>query len=376
MPHMNREIAFLELLEWLEHSGLTAKAAPYDRHAGELGFLDPTDQRLLGRPSHRARSKTRVELQQLREQLKSTDAVPRRQWARIWAELRDPREALRQLEVARMPADAMAFYRPFHLEPVDQWGIYIFVDELMSYLQSLKQSLGTLAVFPKEILATAVIFDVFHHEFFHHLVECAATTIEVVWPAPQRQPVPVYLNYRRGTWRRSLEAHEHDPVEEALANAYAYNSFSFITRVRGEYLHGVSHLYQRALEKSWLKEPPGYREAGAYVQGRQLVGANLLLRRMLATEGTCSQLPVGILADAVFPSGHAAFWQKPDIPTYLVGSPLDLAAFESLVPAPNAAYCALSWLGQTGLLDTYLKDERRKEREARKKARGKRPERS
>lgn len=374
MPPTNREIAFLELLEWLERSGLTAKVPGYDQNGGQLGFLDPTDQQLLGRPSHRAKPKTRSERQELRERFDGTDYVSPDQWATIWAEVRDPRATVRQLDIARMPADAIAFYRPFHLEPVGQWGIYIFVNHLMWYLQSLRQSLGTLAAFPQEVLATAVIFDVFHHEFFHHLVECAATTIEVVWPAPQRQPVPVYLNYRRRTWRRSLEEHEHDPLEEALANAYAYNSFSFITRVRGEYLRGVSRLYQRALEKSWPKEPPGYREAGAYVQGRQLVGANLLLRRMLATEGTSSKLPVGILAEAVFPSGHAAFWQKPDIPTYLVGSRSELAAFEALVPAPNEAYCTLSWPGQAEPLDMFLKEERRKEREAKRKARGKRPE--
>ena len=302
-----------------------------------------------------------------------TDSVRRDQWAAIWAELRAPQAAIRQLDIARIPADAIAFYRPFHLEPVDQWGIYIVINDLMRYLKSLKQSLGTLAAFPEDVLATAVIFDVFHHEFFHHLVECAATTIEVVWPAPQRQPVPVYLNYRRETWRGSLGEHEHDPLEEALANAYAFNSFSFITRVRGEYLHGVSRLYQRALEKSWPKEPPGYREAGAYVQGRQLAGANMLLRRMLATEGACSQLPVGILADAVFPSGHAAFWHKPDIPTYLVGSPSELAAFESLVPAPNEGYCTLSWPGQAEPLDSFLKEKRRKEREGKTKTRAQRP---
>lgn len=289
--------------------------------------------------------------------------MPQDQWPAIWAELQNPRAAVRQLDIARMPADAIAFYRPFHFEPVDQWGVYIFVNELMRYLQSLKQSLGTLAAFPEQVLATAVIFDVFHHEFFHHLVECAATSIEVVWPAPHGQPVPVYMNYLRATWRASLGEHEHDPLEEALANAYAYNSFSFITRVRGEYLHGVSRLYQLALRKSWPKEPPGYREAGAYVQGGELNRASMLLRRMLATEGAYTQLPVGILANAVFPRGHAAFWQKPDIPTHLVGSPSELAAFGSLVPAPNEAYCALSWPGQTGLLDGFLQEERRKERE-------------
>lgn len=372
MPNGSRELAFLELLEWLKRSGLTARAPRYDQDAWQLGLLDPADEQLLGRPSHRTRPRTRTERQQLREQFEGTNSVPRDQWAAIWAEIHNPQAAVRQLDIARIPADAIGFYRPFHWEPVDQWGIYIVVNKLMWYLQTLERSLGTLAAFPKEVLATAVIFDVFHHEFFHHMVECAATSIEVVWPAPQRRPVPLFLNYQRATWREPLGPHEHDPLEEALANAYAYNSFSFITRVRGEYLHGASRLYQRALERTWPNEPPGYREAGAYVQGRQTVGANMLLQRMLATEGICSQLPVAILAEAVFPRGHAAFWPKPDIPTYLVGSPSELAAFEALVPSPNEAYSTLSWPGQVDPLNAYLKEQRRKEREAKKRARSRR----
>ena len=227
MPHTSREFAFFELLEWLEHSGLTAKAPPYDRIDRQLGLLDPADQDLLGRPSHRAKRRTRAQSQQLREQLKGTDSVPRDQWAAIWAELRDPQAAIRQLDIARMPADAIAFYRPFHVEPVDQWGIYIFVNDLMRYLQSLRQSLGTLAAFPEDILATAVIFDVFHHEFFHHLVECAATTIEVIRgpmhlgderEGPKSYSAAIGPRPCRGQPAEELE-HEQfgNPLDEALA---------------------------------------------------------------------------------------------------------------------------------------------------------------
>jgi hypothetical protein len=158
-------------------------------------------------------------------------------------------------------------------------------------------------------------------------------------------------------------------LEEALANAYAYNSFAFISRVRGGYLEGTSRLYQKTLERSWRTEPAGYRDAGSYVKGGQLHGARMLLQRMLATDGECQELPVGILVDAVFPKGHSAFWQKPDIPTYLVGTEGDLTRFAELVPAPNETYSTLFWPGDTDPVDAFIKEEKRKEREAKQQSR-------
>ena len=75
---------------------------------------------------------------------------------------------------------AVAFYRPFHWEPFEKWGIYIFIDRLMNYAQTV----GFVAPFQPRISQQAllhlVIFEMFHHEFYHHLVESAATTIEIL----------------------------------------------------------------------------------------------------------------------------------------------------------------------------------------------------
>jgi hypothetical protein len=46
----------------------------------------------------------------------------RDRWESIWSEIRNPEAAIRTLDVTRIPADAVAFYRPFHFEPFDQWG--------------------------------------------------------------------------------------------------------------------------------------------------------------------------------------------------------------------------------------------------------------
>ncbi len=366
----HHDLAFEELLQWLTQSGLTAKATEFDTRPKQEQLFEATEISVLGVPSHRAEAKTRAELKLLREAAtKSPSAISQKdRWQAIWGELRKPEAAVRQLDVAKIPADAIAFYRGFHFEPFDQWGIYIVLRRLLDYSSQLKTSLGSLKAFDPSVIASLVLFEIFHHEFFHHLVECTATTVEVLWPAPNREPEPIYLKYRLGSWQGVLGNHPHDPLEEALANAYAYNSFSFMSRVQGGYLAGVSRLYQKALERTWPREPPGYREAGSYVKAGRLEGARMLLERILCTEGQCQTLPTRMLVDAVFPSGHTAFWQKPDIPTYLVGSTAEVQAFERLVPAPNETYSNLFWPFDTGPLDTFLKAERQKERDAKKKA--------
>jgi hypothetical protein len=43
---------------------------------------------------------------------------------------------------------------------------------------------GSLYSPPPPVIASMILFDVFYHQFFHHLVEHAATSVEVLWPAP------------------------------------------------------------------------------------------------------------------------------------------------------------------------------------------------
>jgi len=367
----HRDLAYEEVLMWLSQNGLTDRGSTYDKTPEEGRLFDGTEVSVLGMPSHRAEAKTRAQLKQLRDNAgkHATEISDKERWSRIWSELRNPEAAVRQLDVSRIPADAIAFYRPFHFEPFDQWGIYILIPPLLTYCSQLRTSLGTLSVFSPSVLASMVLFEIFHHEFFHHLVECTAASIEILWSAPDRPPIPIYLQYRHRTWERALGAHSHDPLEEALANAYAFNSFSFISRVGGGYLEGTSRIYQKALERNWKHEPPGYREAGSYVRGGQLEGARMLVQRMLSTVGPCQELPIRMLVDAVFPRGHTAFWQKPDIPTYLVGTQPHLDAFAALVPAPNETYSSLFWPADTDALDKFIKEQKQKEREARRQKR-------
>jgi hypothetical protein len=58
----------------------------------------------------------------------------------LWNEWKNPADAVRQLDLARLPADALAFYRPFHFSPHLEWGIYILVEPLLHHCAILYDS--------------------------------------------------------------------------------------------------------------------------------------------------------------------------------------------------------------------------------------------
>ncbi len=82
-----------------------------------------------------------------------------------------------KVDIKRLPADALAFYRPFHYHPHEEWGIYFILDKYLRYKNQIEQSLSKkLSMFHPEIVAAIILFEVFHHEYYHHLVESTAFT--------------------------------------------------------------------------------------------------------------------------------------------------------------------------------------------------------
>lgn len=203
--------------------------------------------------------------------------------------------------------------------------------------------------------------------FFHHLTECAATTIEIA-SASFGQPKPIFNDYWNCRFQGTdgIGAHPDHPLEEALANAYAYNSFSFLARTQIGYKVLWVKVYQKIIQKCWFQEPIGYRSAWRYINGEYVSGAAQLLAMILCSPDV-DPASLMLLAKTVMPNGNSAFLQKPDIPTYLVGSDDALTEFSRLVPAPNETYTSLLWLGDTSSVDQYLQNRRKQENEARKK---------
>lgn len=364
-----------ECVRWLRKEGLTRAGQSYQTNplrdpAMLLGQGNPV---ALGIPSHRAERRRKAELDFLKKDYQEQNRGPRPSpdvLNKLWSELKNPATAIRTLDLRRLPADALAFYRPFHFSPHEEWGIYILVEPLLSHCRDLFRAFtGKLAAFNLETLIGCVLLEVFHHEFFHHLTECAATTIEIA-SASFGKPKRTYDEY----WNYLYEGvagvgkHADHPLEEALANAYAYNSFSFLSRTQIGYKLVWVKVYQKVLEKCWPLEPAGYRSAGKYIDGEYVSGAAQLLA-MLLSSADPDPASLMLLAKTVMPNGNSAFLQKPDIPTYLVGSREALADFDRLVPAPNETYTSLFWLGDTSSVDEYLRKRKKEEDDAKKKER-------
>lgn len=294
-----------------------------------------------------------------------TAAQPMTNPEAFWRENQDPRAAVRLLDGERLPADAMAFYRSFHFAPYGEWGIYLYVDELTAYCETLYGSMtGKIQSFTLDTLMVCVLFEIFHHEFFHHIVECAATTLELLSPA-FGPPRSFYLDYKHHQYEIAdrVGPHPHKPLEEALANAYAYNSLSFISRIKAGYKTTLIRLYQKMLEEYWPHEKEGYRDAGCYTGGGYVAGAAHLLA-MILRSGDCDPDAAALISRQVLLNGNSAFFAKPDIPTYLIGTPHALKRFQQIIPAPNETYTQLFWPQNTDTIDTFIQERRKAQRTA------------
>jgi hypothetical protein len=236
-------------IRWLQSKGLTRIGTDFrfslDPDLSQPTLFDP----VLSWPLQRAKRRTRDEIKAVCAvwKPKSDKGVPTLTDTQ-WSALKDKRGSL-FLALDRLPADSIAFYRPFHIAPFGAWGIYIFVDQLLQYGRGVQLQLPMLRDFSNNIFLHLVLFEMFHHEFFHHLVESAATTIEILASALGTPTIPSYLSYRDKTWARAFTWQPHQPLEEALANAYAYNSLGFISRVKTGYKDYLVGLYQSALKR-------------------------------------------------------------------------------------------------------------------------------
>jgi len=363
-----------QVFDWLEQSELTRGAKSYQKsrsdRSREYGEVyDGESLSVIAAPTQRTQTQklTRDEIKALKKKheqkgkISGLDGVDKDS---LWQTIRSKYSNVRELNFQRLPADAMAFYRPFHYPPFDQWGIYLMIEPMLTYHDNLNKIAFETKLFSSETLIHLILFEIFHHEFFHHLTESTATTLEIL-SAAQGNSKSIYIEYRNRLHNQLIE-YPHTPLEEALANAYAWNSLGFISRVKAGYKTGVVKFYQKAIEKHWQFEPVGYRSAGFYIKGDYIFGGAHLLAQLIGKNWADGSTPLIKISQSVMPSGFSSFVGKPDIPTWLVGSPKALEIFYKLVPAPNEAYTQLFWPYDTSDLDKYIQQKKMEEREKRK----------
>ena len=352
-------------IPWLERVGLTGEGRSYKPTAPDTppGLLSGGLCLERGIRGKRTERKSKQEMDALRKTGRSELAIGPPET--IWDDYKNGERIVKSLDIRRMPADALAFYRPFHFSPFEEWGIYIPVGPLMFHCEALYKCFqGKLRIFSPETLLSALLFEVFHHEYFHHLVESTATTLEIL-SAAFGEPRKIYLDFNNNGYEQviSLGKHPDHPLEEALANAYSYNSFSFLSRVRFGYKVALVRTYQKVIRAVWAEAGTGYQCASKYISNGYVVGA-AQINAMLLSSATLDPASLMLLAKSVMPGGHTAFAHKADIPTYLVGNEQELDVFLKYVPTPSEAYTNLFWVFDTDPLDEFLR--KRSQQEKRK----------
>lgn len=366
--HFANENKIEACIPWLRENQLTWQVGS-DR-ARQNDQIKLFEEIRLGVPTQRTRALSKRE----RDELKKRNRFNANDLQQLWQEYKHFDSYIVELDAARLPVDAIAYYRAFHQEPAEEWGIYIYVAKLFSYLDHLFTPLQKrVSFFTRESLLACVLFEIFHHEFFHHLVEATAATIEFL-SAAFGVPRPVYLQYRGLQFGGNLAQHPHHPLEEALANAYAYNSLSFVSFTRRSYQDGLIRLYQKLLPRYWRGEPAGYNCAAHYIQNSYITGAAQLLTMLLTSanpdfvsEELLDANAMRLVGSHVLLHGHMAFEIKAEVPTYLVGTMEELDEFYKCIPAPNETYSRLFWHQDTKQVDEYF-DQQYKLEQARKKA--------
>jgi hypothetical protein len=212
-----------------------------------------------------------------------------------------PKTANRRL---RLPADAIAVYRPWHLNGED-WGIYVSELALTVFTAGLAQLTG--GSIPQ--LAPLALRQILEHEWTHFAFEVAGTEIG---DALSAIVYPSYVTERFNASNRPYVG----PLEEVVA------SWSEVDFARNP-PHGFRSLrprgYTRAVQHLLSLAPPGYRDwrqMDSRLDGAAIVAgvASLIAGRDMSTSRW------GAVTDA----------EKAQVPIYWVGEPSRAAAFGAL----------------------------------------------
>ena len=221
--------------------------------------------------------------------------------------------------------DALAWYRSFHYEPTDIWGIYM-LDKGIYYLAEIFESQwGPADISPEtrqDCINDAVNL-LYYHEIFHFYTDLAATNLEI------EESRSMYVDYFNNKYRNGWLVSDGAPtdiyamLEEALANEFA----------RSKIIRGRDQSYKDALTDFMNSQPDGYKHWKAVKHNKKWDrGLSQLGERILNLEdeaGDPKPLPqdmhVTALRDAIHPS------YERQVPVYIVDTiPDDIYRFATM----------------------------------------------
>jgi hypothetical protein len=347
---------------WLKHAGLAvdylalpSRSTPCEDEA--------RDHLQNDKPVYRCVRKGAAEICELRKRYRPKGTMHsgdvRARINAIWYEFQNARTVVSKLGGDCVPAEATACYLPFHIWG-EKWGIYISLPRLLYYVEQAAKSYRaqSCVLGDPQILMQCMLFEVFHHEYFHHIVESSAATLEILVAAFGR-PQPLYFSYRQHAYESSLGMHAHKPLEEALANAYAYDALAPIAHSKLGSRSVEATLYRELLREAWPYGGAGYREAGQYVSTdgdrAAFVSGTAQLAAMLLNSASVSVPALALLAKRVMPNSRTAFCSKSEIPVYLIGPDAAPDFVLAMIPAPRETCMSLFSPRHTRELDDGLR---------------------
>jgi len=140
-------------------------------------------------------------------------------------------------------SDCLAFYLPFHYFGSKWWGIYLIRDGVKRLALRIYRSSGGAGFIDARRAVTAARIFLYHHEHFHHRVECFSVRFELILRKPCYGPIfEVLYRANKNTAHWS---------EEGLANAEALDKV-------WEKTGRMHYRMQDALVDFVDRSPPGY----------------------------------------------------------------------------------------------------------------------
>ena len=147
--------------------------------------------------------------------------------------------------------DLLAWYQPFHWSSSNSWGIYI-LDGGVRYLSENVFEHSDDIMPRKDLIRGFKLL--FLHEFFHFNVEIQASIQEL------ETSNSIYTSYTKNVYLKPDTNKEYEPLEEALADAFAFRAIS----QRPE--HSIKSLVLDKVFNNMKNQPNGYRAFEDYLE--------------------------------------------------------------------------------------------------------------
>jgi hypothetical protein len=154
-----------------------------------------------------------------------------------------------------------SWYQSYHFNPKGKWGIHIRRDSLtVAAARFIKEGM-LLSVQPIDAVKAA-FFYLYNHTIFHHVIENAASLVEILLGNPFK-----YLTYLSNIYTQVFNSTLC--IEESLANTYLLSKAD------------SSFLDRRGLMAHLMKQGPGYGDFSKYLNSDLAKGSRVLISQII-----------------------------------------------------------------------------------------------